>query len=249
MTGLIVLGVIVLIIVGIMLIPVGVDYGYEDGELHVAAKVCGIKLQLFPKAPQDESKPKKEKKPKRLKKKKLKAQGEGDEAQPKKKKSKLSFSKDELLGLLTRVLGGFGKFGRKFKVDRFYLRYIAAGTDPYATAVNYAYVNAALAGLAPICAKRFKVKECQVSTDVDFIGEKMTIDLGMAISIRIGQILGTVFSILFGALEILIKNKLRLSRENRKNRKNGPAQAETPEQITDKIEENIQAEERMEANG
>ena len=258
MTGLTVLGVIILIIAGIMLIPIGADVRYEGGELAVSAKVCGILLKLIPKPPEDESKPKKpkkEKKPKRIKKKKLPP--EGAEEKPK-KKMKLSFNADEILTLVKKVLKRFGKFGRKFKVDRFLLRYTAAGDDPYDTAVNFGYVNAALAGLAPICAKRFRVKDCHVSTDVDFMAEKMSVDFGLALSIRIGQILGTVFSIVFAALGILIKNKLRLLKEKRQNRKNGKSEAESAQETaqteekaenTERIEENIQAEERMDSNG
>ena len=67
MVGLIILGVIVAIIVIIMLVPVGADVGYEGGELRVSAKVSGILLQLIPKKPVDETKPKKEKKPKNAK--------------------------------------------------------------------------------------------------------------------------------------------------------------------------------------
>ena len=48
MVWLIVLGVIVGIIALIMLIPVGADVGYENGELSVSAKVCGVMLKLLP---------------------------------------------------------------------------------------------------------------------------------------------------------------------------------------------------------
>ena len=68
MVWLIVLGVIVGIIALIMLIPVGADVGYENGELSVSAKVCGVMLKLLPRKPADESKPRKEKKPKKEKK-------------------------------------------------------------------------------------------------------------------------------------------------------------------------------------
>ena len=83
MIGLIILGVLIGLIVLILLIPVGADLGYEDGKLHVSAKVMGILLQLYPKPPG-------EKKPK------------------KKKKRKLPFNRDELLELLKVALRGFG---------------------------------------------------------------------------------------------------------------------------------------------
>ena len=248
----IVIGVLILIIAGIMLIPIGADVNYEGGELRVSAKVCGILLQLIPKKPGAEDKPKKEKKPKRIKKKKNPPEPEGEGETKPKKKLKLSFNKDEILTLVRRVLKSFGRFGRAFKVDRFLLRYTAAGDDPYNVATSFAYVNAALASLAPLCAKRFRVKNCEVRTDVDFLAEKMSLDFGLAVTIRIGKIFGLVFSLAFAALGILIKNKVRLLVEKRRDKKNGTAD---PEKVIDievvkEIEqENIQAEERMDSNG
>lgn len=216
MVALIIIGVIVLIIALIMLIPVGADLGYEGGVFSVSAVACGMPImKLFPKPEEDVTKPPKH--PRKEKKKKEKAPAEGEEAKPKKKLN-FDFTPDELLALLKKVLKGFGKLGRKFKVDRFLLRYTAAGDDPYKTALTYNYVNAALSSLGPICAKRFQVDDCEVSTAVDFTADKMSIDFGLAMTIRIGQIFGAVNTILFGALGILIKNKLRLMKEKRQNK-------------------------------
>jgi len=248
---LIVLGVIIGIIALIMIIPVGADVGYENGELRVSAKVCGILLKLLPKEPVDESKPKKEKKPKEPK--------PGQEEKPKKKLN-LQLNKDEILGLVKAVLRGFGKFG-KLTVDRFMLHYVAAGKDPYATAMTYNYVNAALSSLAPVCEERFIVKDCDIWTNIDFAEEKTRIDFGLCVVIRIGQVFRMAFAILFGALGILIKNKFRLLKEKIRNRKNGTEAApeepaeEAAEEIVEetvteiKKEENIQQEERMDSNG
>lgn len=216
MVALIIIGVIVLIIALIMLIPVGADVGYEGGELSVSAVACGMSIiKLFPKPEEDGTKPPKH--PKKEKKKKEKPAAEGEKAKPKKKLS-FNFTADELLALLKKVLKGFGKLGRKFKVDRFLLRYTAAGDDPYKTAVTYNYVNAALSSLGPVCAKRFQVDDCEVRTEVDFTADKMSIDFGIALTIRIGQIFGAINTILFGALGIIIKNKLRLMKEKRHNK-------------------------------
>ena len=159
---------------------------------------------------------------------------------------------DEILALVKAVLRGFGKFG-KLTVDRFMLHYVAAGKDPYATAMTYNYVNAALSSLAPICAERFIVKDCDVWTNIDFTEEKTRIDFGLCVVIRIGQVFRMAFAILFGALWILIKNKFRLLKDKRKNRGSGneaspegqPEEANTENES----EENIQEEERMDSNG
>lgn len=245
MLGLIILGILIGLIVLILLIPVGADLGYEDGKLHVSLKVMGILLQLYPKPPPDPNKPPKEKKPKKRKKKKEPAE---EEEQPKKKR-KLPFDRDELLELVELALRGLGKFGRKFRVDRFLLRYVAAGNDPYSVAVTYGWVNAALSSLAPLCRERFTVKDYEVSTDLDFTADWMHLDFGLAFSIRIGQILGTALGIGFGALRILLRSKRRRRREAKLN----PPEPEAPETENSKNEATIDGpapvEERKNGNG
>ena len=68
LTALIIIGIIALIIFLIMMIPVGADIGYADGQLSLSAKVMGIFLQLLPKSEEKKKKPKKEKKPRKEKK-------------------------------------------------------------------------------------------------------------------------------------------------------------------------------------
>ena len=251
MVGLIILGVIVAIIVAIMLVPVGADVAYEGGELRLSAKVCGMLLQLIPKPPADETKPKKEKKPKKPKKKKKQPEEQAQTGEEKpKKKLDLDFSMDEILGLVKSVLRGLGRFGRKLSVDRFLLHYTAAGKDPYNTAMTFGYVNGALTTLAPICRRTFDAKDVDVWTDVDFTTEKTKVDFGVALTIRIGQIFGVVFTILFGVLGIFIKHKFRKFKEKRANKKAGiPENGEAAAENKEENSKNIQAEERTDSNG
>ena len=251
MVGLIILGVIIAIIVAIMLVPVGADVAYEGGELRLSAKVCGMLLQLIPKPPADETKPKKEKKPKKPKKKKKQPEEQAQTGEEKpKKKLDLDFSMDEILGLVKSVLRGLGRFGRKLSVDRFLLHYTAAGKDPYNTAMTFGYVNGALTTLAPICRRTFDTKDVDVWTDVDFTTEKTKVDFGVALTIRIGQIFGVVFTILFGVLGIFIKHKFRKFKEKRANKKAGiPDNEGTAAENKEEITKTIQAEERTDSNG
>ena len=232
MVGLIILGVIVAIIAAIMLVPVGADISYINGELKVSAKVCGILLQLIPKQPADEM-AQKHKKPKKEKKKKPpKPQ---DEAKPDKKLN-LNFNRDELLALVKAALKGLGKFG-KITVDRFLLHFVSGGNDPYNTAMTYNYVNAALSSLAPLCKTRFIVKDADVWTDVDFTADKMNIDFALCIVIRIGQAARAGLAVAFGALKILIRNKLRL----RKERRQAAKEAQNPVQNSEEQGINIES--------
>lgn len=217
------LGIIIGVLVLIMLIPVGVDAEYVSQEFKLSAKVCGFHIQLIPKKLSE-----KHKKPKVKKKTKETTEEKSeDKPKPKKAKKKLSFNFEELLALAKAALKAVGNFGRKLKVDRFLLHYTAAGSDPYKTAQTFGYVNAALSSLAPICAKRYKVRDCDVWTRVDFVEEKMSIDGALALSIRVGQVLSIAFALLFKALQILIKNKLRLRRERKQLEKSLKTNIET----------------------
>lgn len=101
-------------------------------------------------------------------------------------------------------------------------------------------------GWHPSGRERFDVKDCRVRTDVDFTAEKTAVDFGLSVTIRVGQIFGVIFTIIFGALGILIKNKLRLAKEKRQAKKAGKEKLITIEDIK---QENTQAEERMDSNG
>lgn len=253
MLALKIIGIIVAIIALIMLIPVGADISYIGGQFGLSAKMCGVLLQLFPKPEADPNAPEKEKKPKKPKKEKKKKEPKPDEnadgAQKPKKKLKLSFTKEELFSLVKKVLRRFGRFGRKFRVDRFLLHYTAAGDDPYDTAVTYGYVNAALSALAPMCRERFDVRDCDVWTDIDFSKEKLELDFAVAFSIRIGAFFGLIFGIVGSALGVLIKNQCRLLGEKLFHRKEKKVDDVAVVDIEMEKENNIQAEERMDSNG
>ena len=243
MVGRIILGIIVGIIVLILVVPIGADINYEGGELRVSAKLWKLLINVFPREPADPDAPPKEKKPKRIKKKKPKEPAEGEPAPT--KKLKLDFTFDEIMALLKKLFKGLGTI-LTIHVDRFMLHYVAAGDDPYDTAVTYNYVNAALSTLAPICAKKYRCRDTDVWTDIDFTREQMQLDVGIAVTIRLGQILHGVNIILFGALGILIKNKMRLFSERLRAKKEKTVDDDTVIEIEETKEENIQEEERIE---
>ena len=205
------LGVILFVVITILLIPVGVSGEYISGDFKASAKVGFFNFQLVP------HKQKKEKKEpaEDASQKSIEDIAENEVKKKQKSKFKLNLNKDEIFALVKAAISSVGNFGRKLKVDRFLLHYTAAGKDPYNTAQIFGYVNAALSALAPLCAKRYKVKDCDVWTRVDFVEEKMSIDFALALSIRVGQILAVVFALVFSALVILIKNKLRLRKEHK----------------------------------
>ena len=215
MVGWTILAVIVGIVTLIMLIPVGADIRYEDGVVRVSAKAAWIKLQLIPK----QKKSQKEEKPKKERKKKEKPPQDQKEEPSPKKKREFPFNAEEILELLKTVLKKFGRFGKKFKVERFVLHWIAAGWEPYTIARVFSIVNAGLSQLSPICVERFHCKDSSVWTDIDFVRDDMFLEFGLTMTIRIGQILGTGLGIAFGALKILLRSKRRRKAEAKEEKK------------------------------
>ncbi len=231
MVGWIILGVLIGILVLILLIPIGVDFRYEDGVIRLSAKAAGIGLQLIPKPKREvkSEKPKKEKKkPEKPKE---------DQPGESKKKRSVPFNVEEILELLKMVLSRFGRFNRKFKVDRFVLHWIAPMWNPYVSARTFAVVNDVMSQLAPVCERRFHCRDSSVWTDIDFTREDMFLEFGLTMTIRIGQILGTGLSIAFGALRIYLRSSRRVKREAKEEEralsewlKEHPEDAAFPEQ-------------------
>ena len=222
----IIVGITLAILAVVLFVPVGADIGYVGGEFRLAARVDGFALQLLPKKPEDPNKPKKEKKPKEPKEEKPK-----DETKPRKK---LSFTKDELLELAKKAVKGLGKFGR-LTVRRFMLHYVAAGEDPYDTAMTYNYVNAALCVLAPLCAGAFRVTgETDVRTGVDFTAEKTLLDFELSVTLRLAQAVHAALAVAVGALGVLLRSKRRQRREAKLLKQNGAL--DENEEITITIE-------------
>ncbi len=207
-----ILGLVLLLLLFLLLIPIGADVEYIGGKFKLSAKACGILIQLLPRKEKKEKKPR-EKKERKKKEKKLKKEKEGKEKKPKEKEP-LDLSKEEIFELIKKVLGSLKKFG-KLTVDRFLLHYTAAGKDPADTATTFAYVNASLCALEPICSQQFRVKEYDVWTDCDFTTDKMKIDAAVCITLRLWQFVRVGVTAAFGALGILIRNKRRKRKEKR----------------------------------
>ena len=236
-----VIGLVILLILLVSLVRVGIDAEYIGGSLKASAKVCGKLIEVYPNSPLFEKLKNRHKKEKPKEEAPPPAETRPKEEKPK-KRLKLNLSRDELLALAKKALHGVGHI-LTIRVDRFMLHYTAAGDDPYDTALIYGYVNGALSSLAPLCRKKFKVRNADVRTDVDFTADSMSVDFAIAVTMRIGQIFEGLFIIAFGALGIIIKNKRRLAREKR------TGAADTNGEEIKQIEENTQAEERMNENG
>lgn len=239
-----ILAFLVLVLLLILFVPVGAELSYISGELSLSAKLGFYLYKIFPKKEKPEPPDKENKEKKSTSKKKNKA---NEEAKGESFLKKLSLNFEEIIEILKKALDSLGKFG-KLTIHKFTLHFLAAGKDPYSTAMTYNYVNAALSALAPCADKAFRIKgDVDVWTDIDFTSEKMDVELDLSITLRLIQFLHVAVVAGIGIAVVLIKNRIRLSKERRTKAKlvNGPEQ---PIKTVDN-KTNIKTEERMDSNG
>ena len=222
-----------LVILLLCQIRAGADISFVDQKLAVSVKFCGLLLQIYPrKAPRTPKPEKQEEKPKPAE--KPEKEKKPKKTKPKKEKTGPGFmiSNDEVIDLLKKVLKGLGRFYNGFHVDRFLLHWLAAGKDPYDTARLFAAVNGILSALAPYCAERFHCRNTDVRTAVDFTVSEMKLDFGIAVVLRLGAVFDMLFTILFGVIGILIRNKLYWVRLKRSDPEEYAFQVENPSLAT-----------------
>lgn len=187
------------------LLRVGVSAGYEAQAFSVSARVGPLTIPVWPRPPAEEpKKPKKEKPPK-----------EPKAPQEQTKEKKLDF--DTILALVKLALKAAGSFRRKLTVELFRLVFVAGSSDPYDTAMQSAYVQAALGSLRPLAQRALHIQERDVQVGADFTADKPRIEARLTLTIRIGQIvaIGVVFGV--GYLKLMLQKKKAAKAQTQQN--------------------------------
>lgn len=187
------------------LLRVGVSAGYEAQAFSVSARVGPLTIPDWPRPPAEEpKKPKKEKPPK-----------EPKAPQEQTKEKELDF--DTVLALAKLALKAAGSFRRKLTVELFRLVFVAGSSDPYDTAMQSAYVQAALGSLRPLAERALHIQERDVQVGADFTADKPRIEARLTLTIRIGQIvaIGVVFGV--GYLKLMLQKKKAAKAQTQQN--------------------------------
>lgn len=187
------------------LLRVGVSAGYEAQAFSVSARVGPLTIPVWPRPPAEEpKKPKKEKPPK-----------EPKAPQEQTKEKELDF--DTVLALAKLALKAAGSFRRKLTVELFRLVFVAGSSDPYDTAMQSAYVQAALGSLRPLAQRALHIQERDVQVGADFTADKLRIEARLTLTIRIGQIvaIGVVFGV--GYLKLMLQKKKAAKAQTQQN--------------------------------
>ena len=187
------------------LLRVGVSAGYEAQAFSVSARVGPLTIPVWLRPPAEEpKKPKKEKPPK-----------EPKAPQEQTKEKELDF--DTVLALAKLALKAAGSFRRKLTVELFRLVFVAGSSDPYDTAMQSAYVQAALGSLRPLAQRALHIQERDVQVGADFTADKPRIEARLTLTIRIGQIvaIGVVFGV--GYLKLMLQKKKAAKAQTQQN--------------------------------
>ena len=191
MTGWIILGIIVGLLLIINLLPVGAYCRY-DGESLIQLRIGFIRIQLFPKKPMNRKQREKAeaKKARKAQKKKNKKETSLVQKKPKKEKSNEPLP-DKIAGLLpfVRLVTEFlGKFRRKLLIKKLYIRVKLAGDDPAKVGENTGKAWAAIASAMPILKSRFRIRSSDVQVHPDFVGTKTDIEAVLHIRLIVGAV-------------------------------------------------------------
>lgn len=219
--------IIFVILVLLLSLKVGVDVSFLGGVLSLSVKAGPVKIAILPK----KEKPEGEKKEKKKKKKPEQPEGQAAEEKPKKEKKKgAKLTLEDILEIAKLALKALGRFFRGLRMDYLLLHLTTAGPDPYSAVMNYGYFNAALGALLPLLRRAFKIGREDISSRVDFEADKLKIDAGTAITIRIGQILFIALCAAFAFLRWLLRRRRRIKAAEK------AAAAEAKKQENDKTQ-------------
>lgn len=226
MTGWIILGVIVGILLLINLLPVGAYCRY-DGETLIQLCIGPVRIQLVPQKAKSRKQQEKAD-AKKAKKKAAKAQKKKDKKEtslvqkkPKKKKAqkkpetqKSDAPKqpltDKIAGLIpfVKLVTEFlGKFRGKFLIKKLYVHMRLAGDDPAKLGVNTGRAWAAIATAMPILKSRFRIRSSDVQVTPDFTGTKTNVEAVLHIRLIVGAVI--LLAIRYGikALKLYLQRK------------------------------------------
>ena len=196
MTGLIIVGVILVVLAVIAMLRVGVICSYSEDGVEVFVRIGPMRVQVVPKPEKvlsEKQKAKKEAKEKKKKEEKKKKKEEKKNKKAQEAKSgeakKKGGSFETFRKLLPIILDALAQFHRRLSIDLLEIDFTAAGDDPAKTAMTYGYANASVGAIVPVLEKHFNVKKRSINIAVDFLEPKPIIYVRASLSLMIWDIL------------------------------------------------------------
>ena len=185
MTGWIILGVIVGVIILILCLRVSVQASFGE-VLRVTARIGPMKMQIIP---PPEKKPKKEK-----------AEKKAPEAEQKPKEKKLDLHltfadiRNALSAVWQSVQGTLRRAGRRIRIDPLDLSFVFGDENPVNTAQWYGWANTTVWTVMPWLEKTVHMPDPRIHMEMDFNAAKTKVSGTVGASYRIGDLLAIGFA-------------------------------------------------------
>ena len=185
MTGWIILGVIVGVIILILCLRVSVQASFGE-VLRVTARIGPMKMQIIP---PPEKKPKKEK-----------AEKKAPEAEQKPKEKKLDLHltfadiRNALSAVWQSVQGTLRRAGRRIRIDPLDLSFVFGDENPVNTAQWYGWANTTVWTVMPWLEKTVHMPDPRIHMEMDFNATKTKVSGTVGASYRIGDLLAIGFA-------------------------------------------------------
>ena len=222
-TGWIILGVILLLIVLLCLAPVGVYIRY-DAELLLRLRIGPISMTILPKKEKPSKTVKKDRKGKAAQSETAEGASESDAPSekktkfPKPNKAQIIYSLRTLPGILKKALS---RTRRAILISPLYVKVVFAGDDPADIAENYGKAQALVSALFPELKKLVRIKKARIALSANYENEQMELYAEAGLRLRFGTILIIAFSAAFSMLRwFLGYRKLAAPAEKSSNLKN-----------------------------
>lgn len=190
MTGWIILGIIVGVIILILCLRIGIQASFGE-EVHVTACIGPMRMQIIP---PPEKKSRKEKAKKIAKKKEPES-----EKKPKEKKKldlHLTFAdiRNALSAVWKAVQGTLRRAGRRIRIDPLDLSFVFGDENPVNTAQWYGWANTAVWTVMPWLEKTVHMPDPRIHMEMDFNATKTKVSGTVGASYRIGDLLAIGFA-------------------------------------------------------
>lgn len=213
-----VLGILLLLICAVMFLRVSVIIEADEGA-RVFLKILFIKIKLVPKerkkinlrdfeSKRFKRKQEKEKK-KALARKKSKQKKEAKKKQKKdiakekakeQPKKKMSVSEImDIVGLVSKLVGTFFvRFAKRLRLDLARIHITVGGEDAASTAISYGVVCQGVSAVVELLDRITNItpeKNRDIAVGVDFLSDKMKVDIKLSASLRVWHVFDMLFSV------------------------------------------------------
>ena len=164
------------VLIGVLLIPVGVNASYDSDGAFLRLIVGPLRLQLYPGN-------------QRTNKKRKSGNKTTASSKTSKRSAKTGGSFSELEPILRIIYDLLCDFRGKLRVDRLEFKLVLAGEDPCDLSVNYGRAWAALGNVMPQLERFLVIRKRNLDIVCDYLADETTVTLLIDLTMTVGRLL------------------------------------------------------------